>query len=197
MSFAANTLTITGNLTRQPETRVSPSGGQSRTIFGIAYNERRKNQQTGQWDERPHFFEVTVFGGQGEWIAQNLGKGDPITIVGSLEQRRWQDQQGQNRELVSIIARDVMPGQRAHASRQDSPYDPGAVGMQQSYGQQPQGGYASAPGYGQPAPQQQPPAQQPPQQQQLPGHTPPQQQPPNPYNAGGQAPPLTDDDIPF
>lgn len=151
MGFSINNVTVSGNLTRDPELRSLPSGT-SITTLSIAYNERRKNQQSGEWEDRPHFFDVTVFGGQGEWIAKNLSKGTPVTISGSLEQQRWQDKQTQEtRSRVAIVARDVVPGQRGNG------------GGQQQNG----GGYQSAPGYGAPAQQAAPGGygQAPPQQQ--------------------------------
>jgi single-strand DNA-binding protein len=112
MGFQINQVTISGNLTREPELRTSPGGTQI-VSFGLAHNERRKNQQSGDWEDRAHFFEVTVFGGQGEWLARQVTKGDPITVSGQLEWRQWEDKNGGGkRSAVSIVARDVVPGQR-------------------------------------------------------------------------------------
>jgi len=112
MGFQINQVTISGNLTREPELRQSPGGTQI-VSFGLAHNERRKNQQSGEWEDRAHFFEVTVFGGQGEWLARNASKGDPLTVGGQLEWRQWEDKNGGGkRSAVSIVARDVVLGQR-------------------------------------------------------------------------------------
>lgn len=163
MPFQINTVTVSGNLTRDPEVRHTPSG-MPIVSLAIAYNERRKNQQTGDFEDHAHFFDITVFGKFGEAVANGLGKGDPIVVSGQLEQRRWQDQQGNNRSAVSIIARDVVRGQRGgggggagggyqqQAPQQGGSYGGGGGGYDQ---QQPQQGG----GWGQPAGQQQAPQQ--------------------------------------
>lgn len=111
MGFQCNTVTVSGNLTRDPEGRALPSGT-TVTTLGIAHNQRRKDQ-SGEWTDVAHFFDVTVFGGQGDWLVQNVSKGDPLTVSGTLEQQRWVDKTTQeNRSKVSILARDVVVGQR-------------------------------------------------------------------------------------
>src|SRR5690242_19611402 len=70
----------------------------------IASNTRRKNQQTGDWEDKPNFFDITVWGAQGENCARFLAKGRPVAIDGRLEWREWQDQNGNNRQSVEIIA---------------------------------------------------------------------------------------------
>lgn len=141
MGFQINQVTVSGNLTREPEQRALPSGT-SITTLSIAHNERRKNQQTGEWEDRPHFFDVTIFGAQGEWLSRNAAKGDPVTVAGQLEQQRWVDKTSQeNRSKVSIVARDVVLGQRGG----------GGGGGQQGggyAGQQGGGGYAGGGGQG-------------------------------------------------
>lgn len=161
MPFQINTVTVSGNLTRDPEVRHTPSG-MPIVSLAIAYNERRKNQQTGDFEDHAHFFDITVFGKFGEAVARDLGKGDPIVVSGQLEQRRWQDQQGNNRSAVSIIARDVVRGQRGGGGGGNA----GGGGYAQSAPQGGDGGYGGQPqqgGWGQgggqqggaqPAPQQ-------------------------------------------
>ena len=111
MGFQINQVVVSGNLTRNPEVRQTP-GGTVITSISIAHNERRKNQQTGDWEDRAHFFDVTIFGGQGDWLSKNAQKGDPVTVGGQLQWRSWQDQQGNKRSAVEILARDVVLGQR-------------------------------------------------------------------------------------
>lgn len=139
MGFQINNVTVSGNLTRDPEQRALPSGT-SITSIAIAHNERRKNQQSGEWEDRPHFFDVTIFGAQGEWLSRNAHKGDPITVSGQLEQQRWQDKtSGETRSRVSIVARDLFLGQRGGGGG-------GQQGGQSYGGQQAGGGYGGGGG---------------------------------------------------
>ena len=101
-----NRVVLTGNLTRDPELRSLPSG-MSVCSLRIASNTRRKNNSTGDWEDKPNFFDVTVWGAQGENCARFLAKGRPVAIDGRLEWREWQDQQGNNRQSVEIIADSV------------------------------------------------------------------------------------------
>jgi single-strand DNA-binding protein len=98
-----NRVVLTGNLTRDPELR-SLQSGTSVCSLRIACNTRRKNNATGEWDDKPNYFDVTVWGAQGENCARFLAKGRPVAIDGRLEWREWQDQQGNNRQSVEIIA---------------------------------------------------------------------------------------------
>ena len=101
-----NRVVLTGNLTRDPELRSLPSG-MSVCSLRVACNTRRKNNTTGEWEDKPNFFDVTVWGAQGENCAQYLSKGRPVAIDGRLEWREWQDQQGNKRQSVEIIADSV------------------------------------------------------------------------------------------
>src|SRR6059058_281015 len=100
-----NRVVLTGNLTRDPEQRTTP-GGLSICKLGVACNTRRKNGQTGDWEEKPNFFRVTVFGRQAESCGQYLKKGRPVAIDGRLEWSTWETE-GQKRESVDIIADSV------------------------------------------------------------------------------------------
>jgi len=99
-----NRVVLTGNLTRDPELRSTP-GGLSICKLGIAVNTRRKNSD-GQWEEKPNFFRVTVFGRQAESCGQYLKKGRPVAIDGRLEWSTWESE-GQKRESIDIIADSV------------------------------------------------------------------------------------------
>ena len=101
-----NRVVLTGNLTRDPELRSLPSG-MSVCSLRVACNTRRKNNSTGEWEDKPNFFDVTVWGAQGENCARFLSKGRPVAIDGRLEWREWQDQQGNNRQSVEIVADNV------------------------------------------------------------------------------------------
>lgn len=101
-----NRVIITGNLTRDPELR-STGSGMAVCGLRIACNTRRKDNQTGEWVDKPNYFDVTIFGRQGENAAQYLSKGRGVAIDGRLEWREWQDQQGNKRQSVDIIADNV------------------------------------------------------------------------------------------
>ena len=101
-----NRVILTGNLTRDPELRSLPSG-MSVCSLRIASNTRRKDQSTGEWVDKPNYFDVTIWGKQGENAAQYLSKGRPVAIDGRLEWREYQDQQGNNRQAVEIVADNV------------------------------------------------------------------------------------------
>jgi single-strand DNA-binding protein len=98
-----NRVIITGNLTRDPELR-STSSGMSVCSLRVACNTRRKDQSTGDWVDKPNFFDVTVWGAQGENCARFLSKGRPVAIDGRLEWREWQDKEGNTRQSIDIIA---------------------------------------------------------------------------------------------
>ena len=98
-----NRVVLTGNLTRDPELRSLPSG-MSVCSLRVACNTRRKNNSTNEWEDKPNYFDVTVWGAQGENCARFLSKGRPIAIDGRLEWREWETQDGQKRQAIDIIA---------------------------------------------------------------------------------------------
>jgi single-strand DNA-binding protein len=101
-----NRVVLTGNLTRDPELRSTPSGT---SVCGlrVACNTRRKDA-SGQWVDKPNFFDVTVWGAQGENCAQYLSKGRPVAIDGRLEWREWEAKDGSGkRQSIDIIADSV------------------------------------------------------------------------------------------
>ena len=101
-----NVVVITGNLTRDPELRSLPSGT-SVCELRVAVNSRRKDGQTGDWVDKPNYFDVTVWGAQGENCANYLSKGRPVAIEGRLDWREWEAKDGGKRQAVSIIANSV------------------------------------------------------------------------------------------
>jgi single-strand DNA-binding protein len=111
-----NRVVMTGNLTRDPELRSLPNGT-SVCKLGVACNTRRKDPSTGEWGDKPNFFNVTVWGAQGENAARYLAKGRPVAIDGRLEWREWEAQDGTKRSAVDIIADSVQfLGSRDEAS---------------------------------------------------------------------------------
>jgi single-strand DNA-binding protein len=99
-----NRVVVSGNLTRDPELRSTP-GGTSICGLRIAVNSRRKDE-SGQWVDKPNYFDVTVFGAQGENCAQYLSKGRPVAVDGRLNWREW-EKDGVKRQSVDIIADSV------------------------------------------------------------------------------------------
>jgi single-strand DNA-binding protein len=100
-----NRVVLTGNLTRDPELR-STQGGTPVCSLRVACNTRRKDA-SGEWVDKPNYFDVTVWGKQGENAANYLQKGRPVAIDGRLEWREWQDREGNKRQSVDIIADSV------------------------------------------------------------------------------------------
>jgi single-strand DNA-binding protein len=101
-----NRVVVSGNLTRDPELR-QLAGGNSVCKLRIAVNTRKKDRDSNQWSDHPNYFDVTVWGAQGENVAKYLQKGSPLLIDGRLEWREWQAQDGTNRQSVEIIAENT------------------------------------------------------------------------------------------
>src|SRR5918995_2197157 len=101
-----NRVVLVGNLTRDPELRHTPSGT-SVCKLRLAVNSRQKDAATGEWGEKPNYFDVTVWGNQGENCAKFLSKGRPVGIDGRLDWREWEAQDGTKRQAVEVIADSV------------------------------------------------------------------------------------------
>jgi len=102
-----NVVVITGNLTRDPELRHT-GGGTAVCELRVAVNSRRKDGQTGEWMDKPNYFDVKVWGAQGENCAQYLAKGRPVAVEGRLDWREWEAKEGGGkRQKVEIIANSV------------------------------------------------------------------------------------------
>jgi len=106
MAASINRVVVVGNLTKDPELRHTPSG-MAVCSLRIAVNTRRKDQASGEWTEKPNYFDVTVWGNQGENCAQYLSKGRPVAVDGRLEWREWDAQDGTKRQAVEIVADSV------------------------------------------------------------------------------------------
>jgi single-strand DNA-binding protein len=100
-----NRVVLTGNLTTDPELRNLPSG-MSVCKLRVACNTRRKGA-SGEWEDKPNYFDVTVWGAQGENCARYLSKGRPVAIDGRLEWREWEAKEGGKRQAIDIIADSV------------------------------------------------------------------------------------------
>jgi single-strand DNA-binding protein len=101
-----NRVIITGNLTSDPDLNTLPSGT-SVCELRVAVNGRRKDQESGQWVDKPNYFTVKVWGTQGENAAKYLSKGRPVAVDGRLDWRQWEDQNGNKRQSIDIIADTV------------------------------------------------------------------------------------------
>ena len=102
---AINRVVLVGNLTRDPELRHTPSGTAVCNLR-LAVNTRRKDE-TGQWVDKPNYFDITVWGNQGERCAQYLSKGRPVGVDGRLEWREWETPEGNKRQSVDVVADTV------------------------------------------------------------------------------------------
>jgi single-strand DNA-binding protein len=102
---AINRVVLVGNLTRDPELRHTPSGTAVCSLR-LAVNTRRKDE-TGQWIDKPNYFDVTVWGNQGERCAQYLAKGRPVAVDGRLEWREWETPEGNKRQAIDVVADTV------------------------------------------------------------------------------------------
>ena len=130
--MSINRVTITGNLTRDPELRAT-TGGTQVLSFGVAVNDRRRNPQTGEWEDYPNFVDCTMFGTRAEAVSRYLSKGTKVAIEGKLRYSSW-ERDGQRRSKLEVIVDEIE-----------------FMSRNQQGGQ---GGYGQQGGYQQPAPQQ-------------------------------------------
>lgn len=126
--MAINKATITGNITRDPELRQT-QGGTSVLTIGVAVNDRRKNQQTGEWEDYPNYIDCTIFGNRATGVAPHLQKGMKVAIEGKLNQSRWQAEDGTNRSKIGIIVDEIEFMAKRDGSQQ--PMQPMQQPMQQ------------------------------------------------------------------
>lgn len=115
--MSINRVNISGNLTRDAEVRTSASGS-AIMHFGVAVNDRSRNQQTGQWEDRPNFIDCTMFGTRAESVSRFLGKGTKVAIEGKLRWSQWDDRKtGEKRSKVEVIVDEI----EFMSSRNESP----------------------------------------------------------------------------
>jgi single-strand DNA-binding protein len=106
-----NTITVVGNITRDPELKFLNSG-QAAVRLSIAVNRRWQNRQTQEWEERVSYFEVAGYGAMAENAANSLTKGTRVIVNGRLEQRSWETESGEKRSIVEINADEIAPSLR-------------------------------------------------------------------------------------
>jgi single-strand DNA-binding protein len=144
--MASNSVTLIGNLTRDPELRYT-TGGRGVASFGLAVN--RRYQQNGEWQEQTSFFNVVCWGELGENASATLTKGARAIVTGRLEQRSWETQDGEKRSVVEVVADEVGPSLRwAQAQVERTERSGGDGGFSGGGG----GGGSSAPSGGNRAP---------------------------------------------
>lgn len=103
--MSINRVMITGNLTRSPELRTT-QGGTAVLTFGVAVNDRRKNPQTGEWEDYPNFVDCAIFGKRAETVGKFIDKGSKVAIEGSLRYSSW-ERDGQKRSKLEVIVDEI------------------------------------------------------------------------------------------
>ena len=106
-----NSITLVGNVTRDPELRFTPSG-QPTASFGLAVNRRWQNKQTNDWEEAVSFFDIVCWREMAENASESLSKGSRVIVTGRLEQRSWETQEGEKRSKIEVVADELGPSLR-------------------------------------------------------------------------------------
>lgn len=119
-----NHVTISGNLTRDPELKAT-SSGKSVLHFGMAVNDSRRNAQTGEWEDRPNFIDVVVFGNMADSMSKMLRKGMKVALEGKLRYTSWESN-GQKRSKVEVVAQTIELPPRQQTAQQpvSQPHQP-------------------------------------------------------------------------
>jgi single-strand DNA-binding protein len=139
--MSINRVVISGNLTRDPELRAT-AGGMQVMSLGVAVNDRRKNQQTGEWEDFPNFVDCTMFGTRAESLARFLSKGTKVAIEGKLRWSQW-ERDGQKRSKLEVVVDDLefmssrqqgMPTQQYAPQAPQQQYAPQPMPQQELYG---------------------------------------------------------------
>ena len=103
--MSINRVLISGNLTRDPELRRTQSG-MAILSFGVAVNDRRRNSQTGEWEDFANYVDCTLFGNRGEALSNILTKGMKVAIEGKLRWSQW-ERDGQKRSKLEVIVDEI------------------------------------------------------------------------------------------
>lgn len=106
-----NSVTLVGNITRDPELRFTPTG-QATATFGLAVNRRWQNRQTQEWEEATSFFDVVCWREMAENASESLARGSRVIVTGRLEQRSWESQEGERRSKIEVVADEIGPSLR-------------------------------------------------------------------------------------
>ena len=137
--MSINKVLITGNLTRDPELRQT-ANGMPVLSFGVAVNDRRKNSQTGEWEDCPNFIDCTMFGNRAESLSRYVSKGTKVAIEGKLRWSQW-EKDGQKRSKIEVIVDELefLSGKKEPTARPTE-----HQGGYQGYRQQDMGYYDSS-----------------------------------------------------
>jgi single-strand DNA-binding protein len=106
-----NSITLVGNVTRDPELRFTPTG-QATATFGLAVNRRWQNRQTQEWEEQTSFFDIVCWREMAENVGESIVRGARVIVSGRLEQRSWETQDGDKRSRIEVIADELGPSLR-------------------------------------------------------------------------------------
>jgi single-strand DNA-binding protein len=106
-----NSVTLVGNVTREPELRYT-AAGQAMAKFGLAVNRRWQNRQTNAWEESTSFFDVVAWREMAENVGESITKGTRVVVTGRMEQRSYENQAGEKRSAVELVADEVGPSLR-------------------------------------------------------------------------------------
>ena len=106
-----NSVTLVGNVTRDPELRFTNTG-QPTASFGLAVNRRWQNRQTQDWEEATSFFDVVCWREMAENVSESLSRGSRVVVTGRLEQRSWEGPEGDKRSKIEVIADEIGPSLR-------------------------------------------------------------------------------------
>ncbi len=147
--MSVNVVVISGNLTRDPEIRAT-AGGTSILNFGMAVSDRRKNAQTGEWEDVANFVDCVLFGKRADSLSRIMTKGMKVTVYGKLRYSSWVDKDTQrNRSKLEVVAEevDLMQRREQQAGQQGAQNAPYGQQQQQpnNYTQQPQNQPQNAP----------------------------------------------------
>lgn len=118
--MSINRVNISGNLTRDPELRAT-AGGTQILAFGVAVNDRRRNQQTGEWEDVPNFVDCIVFGSRAEAVSRFITKGSKVAIEGKLRFSAWETKEGQRRSKLEVVVDEIEFLSRANGQQVTSP----------------------------------------------------------------------------
>lgn len=120
--MSINRVVLTGNLTKDAELKQT-SGGMAIVTIRLAVNDRRKNASSGQWEDKPNYIDVVMFGSRGEAVSRFLTKGKQIAVEGKIRWSEWENQAGEKRSKIEVVADDV----ELLGGRGDAPASPRTV----------------------------------------------------------------------
>ena len=109
--MADNSVTVVGNVTRDPEIRYT-QGGAAKASFSVAVGRRWQNRQTNEWEEQTSFFNIVCWREMAENVAESIAKGMRVVVTGRLEQRSWETDNGEKRSVVEVVADEIGPSLR-------------------------------------------------------------------------------------